>query len=277
MALPGKLKRWNKHLESGFWHYALHVDSRGLWRDSALSKPAARDIIRKYEAPIRCQDILSRLKRYPEKYPQRGSREPWDGVVLAGQMSRDSSIRTVTAKGTRRYWEFVERAVKHYGKRLLIKMHPMSQEQDIWNHTKLARDAGATCEMRDLDCLNGCEFVVVYNSTFAVDALMRGKNVLQYAPGYFSGTEAVTFSDGRFDVEVQDRREAGQKLVDFLMWRYCWYRHMPDSWKEEMKRCYNESRDLFPLPERLSYGGYYRHCCETGDDALFDLAKEEAS
>jgi hypothetical protein len=250
--------------ESGFFHWAQHIDTLGLWIYSSLSAPYGVNQIKTYEAPIRCQDVLKRLNGDPAKYPQKGSAKPWKGVVLPAQIPNDRAIRIVKDIGFD-YWKFIARCCVKYRDRLFIKLHPAMRADVTERHVKLAREHGVPCGHANMNCIKNCEFVVLFNSTFAVDAWLHGIPVIQYAPGYFSGTHAVTYTIGKMVDGPEDCGDMPQKMVDFLVWRYCWHQNVPQWWKEEIAKVFESPTELFPLPERLSYAGFLRWCSEQGD------------
>lgn len=251
--------------ESGFFHWAQHIDSLGLWIYSSLSQPFGVAQIRKYEAPMRCQDVLKFLNGAVEKYPQKGLARPWKGIVLAAQIPTDRAVRVVAEHGFD-YWKFIAKACRKYRDRLFIKLHPCLRGEPADRHRLLAKEVGGVqCGFATMDILRECEYVLVYNSTFAVDAWLHGKPVMQYAPGYFAGCGAVTFTDGRMSDELEDCGEMPQKMLDFLIWRYCWHQDCPDWWKKEIHRVYARAEELFPLPEHLSYAGFLKWSLEEGD------------
>jgi hypothetical protein len=84
---------------------------------------------------------------------------------------------------------------------------------------------------------------------------MRDVNVAQYAPGYFYRTGAVTYTNGRIPEpeEVTDRQERAEQVLNFLIWRYCFYSKCDPQTTIRILDAYARSSELFPLPEELSY------------------------
>lgn len=237
--------------ESGFFHNGMYIDAMGGYQESSLNAPGFYDMYMNYRAPQSARDIVLNKATYHSKYKQSGSTTPWPGVVLALQRPRDASIGCVSDRDA--YIRFVEGACQAYGKDLLLKRHPMgAKEDETWQ--QIAQKYGVEFGRYTHDVIEGCRFVLVYNSTYAVDAMIRGVPVVQFAPGYFYKTRAVDYSAGTYPEEA--RRDCGgspRKLVDFLAWKYCVCTDMsPYMWALWIL-CYAETNEPFPLDERISW------------------------
>jgi hypothetical protein len=256
-----RLRTWgNAVTESGFFYRAGHLDTRGLWATSSLNLPEAQKQIEAYEAPKPAHEIVFNGKCNDSKFEQHGTKAEWHGVVLAAQNPHDRSISTVSPSGTEEeYWQFFAGACGHYGKHLFVKFHPQDSGATVQKARGIMRDWGCSGDYVDHSVIEHCKFVLLFSSTYSIDAMLRGKRVAQYAPGYFYRTGAVTYTDWTYPDDVEDTEWKERKLLDFLVWRYCFCHLMPH---EDLVAAVNAfavaTEDvLFPLPEELSYGAKY--------------------
>lgn len=241
-------------METGFFWDAVHVDTIGLYSHCSLNTPAARQLIMSFKAPKPATEVVLGGKLPPSKFRQAGEKISWDGVVLALQNPTDRSIHR--GSSTNDYYQFVEDACRHYGKHLFLKLHPWNSGETEARFRELALLHGCSIGKVNHSVIESCKFVLVYNSTFVVDCLIRGVTVVQYAPGYFYQCPGVNYSSFQFPDDAVSRREDGYKLCDFLIWRYCFSQGMPTSKLVDVFRAFAKSRDMFPLPEELSYGNH---------------------
>jgi len=239
-------------LETGFFNMASHLDTVGLYRHSSLCTPQALREIEKFESPAKI-DVVS-------KYPQgqdpewRNKEIDWHGVVLACQNPYDRSIRSVASPED--YHKFIENACKFYGKDLFIKLHPWNSGEHGERLRAIATKYGVTAAKINHRIIEKCKFVLVFNSTFIVDCMVRDIPVAEYAPGYFWQNPAVQYTNGTFPTEIKTDVSFGQKTCEFLMWKYCFNHSMPfEDWMK-MFNIFAKSRELFPMPKELSYAGY---------------------
>lgn len=234
--------------ETGFWAGAYHIDTQDLYGRSTLNTPEARQEIESYRAPMSAHDVVFGADMRPTKYRQRPTAPEWRGVVLALQRPKD---RSITATGGD-YVRFVRAACEKWRGELLLKEHPQGGSfAATWR--QFAAEFGCTCVKCHTAVIDQCRFVVVFNSTFAVDALLRGKNVMQYAPGYLMDTGAVTYTGGTLWDSVPDRLVESQRVLDFLVWRYCFWAGMSlRDWARTLV-AHAQSDAMFPLPEDLSW------------------------
>lgn len=238
-------------VETGFFWDGTHLDPNGLYDKSSLNTVNGIQAVNDYVAPVSAYDVIKFSGIPNSKYRQTRQDIIWDGVVLASQNPKD---RSVTSVGTAEdYWRFFESACKFYGKRLFIKLHPHNTGNIKERMRDIATSHGCSIAKCNHKCLLKCEFVLIYNSTFAVDCFVRGVPVVQYAPGYFHKTGAVTFTNGTFVKVNSNTISRAYKLVDFLIWRYCFNLQQPiDRWIE-MLRAVSRSNDQFPLPAEFGY------------------------
>lgn len=237
-------------IESGFWWNAVHID-REIYQGATLNTPEGLAAIAAYKAPKSAHEVVFGGEVPTSKYKQRGAQARWDGVVLALQRPRDRSTRMVGP--VEAYYDFVNGACKKYGKRLYMKEHPSgASDYQCWRD--MANKYGCALGKVDHSVIEHCEFVLLYNSTFAVDCFLRGVPVCQFAPGYFWKTKAVTYTNGEYPEERVDTVASGSQLADFLIWKYCFNKKQPDELWAKTLALFSSSKELFPLTEELAYG-----------------------
>ena len=239
-------------IEIGFWKSAMHADPMGIYSASTFNTPEGMRQVMAYRPEKPAAELL--LGENLTKYRQDSEDVPWEGIVLPLQVPTDRAILSVGT--TDEYWTFVEGACKKYGDNLLLKVHPCSGCVDRARAMGLAEKYGTRYAGTNYSCLRRCKFVLVYNSTFAMDAFVLGAPVCQFAPGYWYQSGAVLYTEGEYPDDC-DRStvEVGTRVADFCVWRYCW------SWEvltaaqwRELLTIFARSAQLFPLPECLSYG-----------------------
>lgn len=243
-------------LETGFFWDASHLDTTGLYQHSSLCTPNAIREIDKFDAPVSAHDIIFGMDQQ-SKYQQGEDKEwnskevEWDGIVLALQNPADRSIRSVASP--QQYYQFVEDACKYYGSDLFIKLHPWNSGE-VGNRLRAIADKyGVVSAKISHRVIRNCKFVLVFNSTFSVDCMLRNVPVAQYAPGYFYQNPAIQFTNHTFPEEVKTDLGFGQKTCDFLAWKYCFDHSMPAERWIEMFEYFAGSREMFPMPEEFSY------------------------
>lgn len=247
-------------IESGFFWNAFHIDTVGLYQHSSLCTPQALREIEKFDAPVSAQeiqDIIYMQTGQVSKYQQGEDKEirneiiEWDGIVLASQNPTDRSIRSVDSPEG--YYRFIEKACEYFRGSLFIKLHPWNSGEARERIEAIASRYGVICAKVNHRIIEKCEFVLVFNSTFAVDCMMRNIPVVQYAPGYFYQNPAIQYTARKFPTSVDCDLKFGKKTCDFLMWKYCFdYSMSGEGWLEMMKRCL-DSDEMFPLPREFSY------------------------
>lgn len=247
-------------MESGFFWEAFHIDTQGLYQHSSLCTPQAIREIEKFNAPVKAKNILEKTYEktgHVSKYSQGQDKEwqneypDWHGVVLACQNPTDRSIRSVASP--EQYYQFIEGACSFYGKDLFIKLHPWNNGEVRERIENTAKKYGSKCAKIDHKIIDKCRFVLVFNSTFSVDCFIREVPVAQFAPGYFWQFPSVKYTKWSYPKEIKTDMLFGQKLCDFLMWRYCFDYTMPvEKWIKMLSACLN-SNELFPIPEEFSY------------------------
>jgi hypothetical protein len=240
-------------METGFYWDGVHLDKHGLYTFSSFNFSDARKIIESYNAPRSAKEMFQAgLLR--SKLGQPKETLNWTGVVLACQRPADRSI----LKGGRTpdYWTFIEEACKYYGKNLFVKIHPVNNAEETAKTKEIASKYGCEADKVDVSVIDNAEFVLLYNSTFVADCLLRGKPVAHYALGYFWNSGAVKYTSYSFPNSCETDIEYGYKLSDFLVWKYCFHRKdSMDTWARIFKE-FSESKEFFPMSEECSYGAF---------------------
>lgn len=232
---------------SGFFRKSWRIDRIGLWEDCSLNLPEGKTVWQAFRAPVPASELL----RGQAKYEQPSGDWRWSGVVLAAQ----SVGAAVTQVGKRTaYWDFIRKACRYFRERLLIKLHPKCGQASAEWHRGVAQQYGSACGYFGSSVLEDCEFVLTYNSNYAVEAWLAGVNVMQYAPGCFSYTGAVTFTDWTITDEIDNRLDTAIQLLDFCVWRYCFSIETSEEVIAKVINRYRKQEGLYPLSEELSYG-----------------------
>lgn len=250
--------------ETGFFWRSMHIDKLGLWHKASFNTEGGMYRVRSYIPPEPGADVLRRATDGAAKYADRAPEiVKWDGVVLACQQPGDRSITYMHHQRQQDdYWDFIEGACLYYGKNLFLKMHPCGQNSSRRRHEEIAKKYGCKIGYVRLAIIEKCKFVLVYCSSMAVDCWLRDVRVAQYAPGYFANTGAVTFTNGLLPDDVEDTSIEEQKMLNFLVWKYCFARDMRPKDMIDMFCVFanSEEDDLFPMREEHSYGANYELC-----------------
>ena len=242
----------NAVVETGFFWQAMHLDTRGSYHRSSLNSPEGVEEIKAFRAPIPAPELLLSGPYPKSKYGQDAVVCAWKGVVLPLQVPTDRN--TVAGGGMAQYHKFIRRACRKYGADLLLKIHPLLNHSSMTKERQWAKENGCTITRTNFSCLTSCQFVLLWNSTFAVDCFLRGVPVAQVAPSYWHQTGAVNFTDGELPDKV-DRSTVGMgfQLADFLCWRYCFTWRMAHEKWIAMLRHYAQSQELFPMRDEWCY------------------------
>jgi hypothetical protein len=238
-------------METGFFRDALHFDAHGLYEGASFNFPVARREIEHFAAPRSWRTLALQ-----PKFAQPSARSSWPGVVVILQHPADRSIKRAGAMED--YHAFVAQACAYYGPRAFLKKHPVTlgNRAEMEFLERVARQHGCELGHVDTSVIDDCEFVLVYNSTFAVDAMMRGKHVMQYAPGYFWQTGCVQYAARDVRAKIATCEGNPDRFLDFLVWRYCVHQKMPLERFAELLGILAGSNVLFPVPPEFSYGAY---------------------
>lgn len=242
-------------IETGFFWQAAHLDTIGLYHHSSLCTPHALKEIDKIDVPMHAEEIVLQQK---QKSKFRQGEDPdidknihWTKIVLALQNPYDRSIKSIASPED--YFRFVDDACKFYGDNLFIKLHPWNSGDVGHKLRKIAYDNGVQAGKISHRIIKDCEFVLVFNSTFAVDCMIRGVPVVQYAPGYFYQNPAVQYANWTFPTKIKTNIDFGRKTCDFLIWKYCFDHSMPAEKWIQMFEQIAKSKEMFPMPKEFSY------------------------
>jgi len=243
-------------IETGFFWDAIHIDAVGLYESASFNFPEARNEIEKFsaQATYRHLEAMGLMK---SKFRQPPTEAEWDGVVIIAQHPGDRSIWKAGSTGD--YHLFVEEACRYYGNRAFVKLHPvvMGNKEEIALIESIAKKHGSSVGNVALSVLDKAESVLVYNSTFVVDALVARKNIVQYAPGYFWQSGVVQYSGRKIKPFHGTANELfNEKFLDFLIWKYCFHKLTPMHDIARIVKGFASSRDMFPLPTELSYASH---------------------
>jgi hypothetical protein len=240
-------------IESGFFRESMHIDRYGLYPFASFNLETAKDFILNYNAPTTAKELYEK-GLLESKFKQPPIKQQWDGVILMCQHPTDRSI--LKAGTTKQYYDFIEEACKYYGKKLLLKVHPVNSDEVVDTVKSIALKYDCLVEKIGIDIIKTCEYVVLYNSTVVVDCLLREVPVLQYAPGYFWKTGTVDFSDRTFRTPKKTDKDYNYKFCDFLAWKYCFHIRSSFHIWNEIFDCYASTNEMFPLLEKYSYAQY---------------------
>ncbi|MCA8991917.1 MAG: hypothetical protein KDA88_08055 [Planctomycetaceae bacterium] len=245
--------------ETGFFWDAMHIDTQGLYQFSSLNSAEGVRAIQEFSAPEPASSLIARAPLPKSKYRQPDDEVDWNGVVFACQNPADRSVHSVAS--TEDWWRFLKKCCAYYGDKLFVKLHPWNRNEIEARIREVAKPHGCQIGRAGHTILNNCEHAVMFNSTYSVDCMVRGVPVKQGAPGYFSGTGAVTLCHGDPARPIGDTVTPGHKLVDFLAWRYCFSMDCSlDDWRRRL-RIFANASTLFPLPLEESYGAYLQSKC----------------
>lgn len=250
--------------ETGFFWDAMHIDTLGLYQFSSLNSAEGRRTIEAFSAPIPAWTLVEQAPLPSSKYRQPATDQEWTGVVFACQNPIDRSVHTVAS--TEDWWWFYEESCRYYGSALYVKLHPWNSNAVEQRIREIAHRWGCTVGRAGHRVIESCEHVVLFTSSFSVDCMLRGVRVKQGAPGYFWQTGAVTYCAGDPRAPIRETVADARQLVDFLMWKYCFSMDCSLDWWKQLLRQFAGSRELFPLPEGLSYGAFLEARCKSPSD-----------
>jgi hypothetical protein len=243
-------------IETGFFWDGIHIDSVGLYEKSSFNFPLARNYIASFDAKIPFSQLQS-MGLTKTKFGQSQKKIEWDGVVIAAQHPGDRSIWKAGSTGD--YHKFLDESCSYYKSKAFIKLHPviMGNASELEIVQNIAQKHGSQCDHVDFSVMEKAEMVLVYNSTFVVDAIAAGKHVMQYAPGYFwqSGVVQYTGRSITNKVELCDQTYIS-KFLDFLVWKYCFHKLTPMDKIAHIVKAFASSKELFPLPQELSFASF---------------------
>lgn len=238
-------------IESGFFNHGLHLDRVGLYERASFNFLHGKHEIARMTFPVPWGDLADKIK---SKFGQPTEDVSWDGVVVIAQHPTDRSI--LKAGSTMSYHEFLDKVCRHYGSKAFIKLHPVTlgNAGELDAVRLIAAKHGSEVGHVGASILNSAEAVWLYNSTYAVDAMMQHKQIYQYAPGYFWQSGMVQFTNGTIPKRiVHTDRMTTEHFLSFLAWRYCFHAKMNMQRIAEMLNHAESSNEYYPVAEQYSY------------------------
>jgi hypothetical protein len=239
-------------MESGFFRDAAYIDTVGLYMHSSFNTPEGWQEVEDYRGRFD-------MSMPDTKYDQGSHRFKWSGVVLALQNPRDRSVASVGSE--EEYYRFVKGACRFYEDWLFLKAHPLTTPEAMARFQEIATKYGVGISHSDHTVIEDCEFVLTWNSSFAVDCFLRGVPVVQFAPGCFYQTPAVVFTRYTYPNALPEDKTSeavlnGHKLARFLLYRYCFSMAMPAEKWNKMADHFAMSKQLFPMTDEFCYANY---------------------
>lgn len=242
-------------IESGFFNNAQFIDSLGGSQFCSLNTDFGNKAVKSFSLNNRkpAKEIIFNLppNQRSKFNPVNGEVKAIDSeVVLALQNPSDRSIMSVTNKKT--YFDFVENCCKFYGKSLFVKMHPWNNGEVFDKFKTIAEKYGCSYGKANMDVIKSVNFVIAYNSTIAIDCLIRDVPYVQFGTGTFFNAPGIIFSNHTFPTKITPV-DCGHQLCDFLIHKYC-YNKMMDKLKfADMVKYYATSNEMFPMKDEFSY------------------------
>jgi capsule polysaccharide export protein KpsC/LpsZ len=245
-------------METGFFNEAAYIDTIGNYQTSSLNTLEAYKEIDNFDLNSKktAKEIIfnlapnQRSKYNAEHSEPKNKNLQWKNVVLALQNPSDRSIYSVTTQ--KAYFEFVENCCKYYGSKLFVKMHPWNSGEIYDQFALIAKKYNCEYGKAPISIIENCEFVISFNSTFAIDCLLREVPYVQYGLGTFYNTYGINYSKQTFPSTVTNIKNAS-KLCDFLIYKYCFNKQMSKDKYAKMIHHFSKSNEMFPMNDDLCY------------------------
>lgn len=244
-------------METGFFNEGAFIDTVSNYQFSSLNTKMAYDLIDNFDLKGRptAKDIISNFSphqqsKYNATFSEKNKPTEWEGVVLALQNPKDRAVLSATT--TARYYEFVEECCKYYGDKLFVKMHPWNSNEVYDSLADIAKKYNCQYGKVPISIIDKCEFVIAYNSTFAIDCLLRDVPYVQYGMGTFYNAYGIIYSEQTLPNSIT-KKEDGQKLCNFLIHKYCYRKDMRPEKFVRMVEHFSKSHKMFPMTDEFSY------------------------
>lgn len=243
-------------METGFFHNASFIDTVGNYQSLSLNTSMGFHAVAEFELDGRKsakEIVLNAPKHQQSKYNSEYNEvdiDSWKGPVLILQNPTDRSIMSVTSKD--RYLKFVKDACDYYGKSLFVKFHPWNSGENYRLMENIVKPFGCQYGKAKMSIINNAEFCLAYNSTFAVDAVLRDVPYVQYGMGTFYNAYGIIYTEGKFPYSVRPCLDA-YRLADFLIHKFCFNKGMDKHKFAKMVKHYADSNEMFPMTDEFSY------------------------
>lgn len=242
-------------IESGFFNEGYFIDTVGGSQFCSLNTSDGYNRVKNFKLLNRksAHEIIFSLPpiRRSKFNAEHGNIKDTNcEVILALQNPSDRSIMSVTNK--KMYYQFVEDCCKFYGKNLFVKMHPWNNGEILERFVAISEKYGCSYGKAPIDIIKKCNFVISYNSTMAIDCLLRSVPYVQYGMGTFFNAYGIIFSNHSFPTSASLVSDHHQ-LCDFLIHSYCYYKGMSKEKFADMINHFISSNDMFPMIDEFSY------------------------
>jgi hypothetical protein len=247
-------------METGYFNDAAFIDTVGSYQGCSLNTKFGYDAVANFDLAGRksAKEIIFNLKAHQQsKYnANHGGALSFDQeIILACQNPTDRSIGYPNSQ--KKYWEFIEECCKFYGNKLFLKLHPWNTNEKATPFLDLASKYKCGAAKFAMSSICNKKFVISFNSTMAIDCVLRDVPYVQYAMGTFWNAFGVHYSNYQLPTEVEPIAGA-DKLADFLIHKYCYYKNMSDKNKFlNMLKHYAASDDIFPMTDEFSYANNF--------------------
>lgn len=243
-------------METGFFHNASFIDTVGNYQSLSLNTSMGFHAVAEFELGDRlsAKEIVfnapvHKQSKYNAEYNETDIDE-WTGPVLILQNPTDRSIMSVTSK--EKYLQFIKDACRFYGKHLFVKFHPWNSGENFKLMEDIVKPFGCKYGKAKMSIINNAEFCIAYNSTFAVDAVLRDVPYVQYGMGTFFNSYGIIYTEGEFPSSVQPVLDA-YRLADFLIHKFCFNKSMDKYKFAKMLQHYAYDNSMFPMTDEFSY------------------------
>lgn len=242
-------------METGYFWNGGFIDTIGSYHCCSLNTKMAYDKIANFDLNGRRsakEIVFSQPSNRQSKFNAvHGSNQPFSqNIVLACQNHKDRSIGL--PHSSKVYWDFIDKCCKYYGKNLFIKLHPWNTNENADPYFEFAKKYNCEIAKFNMDLIKGKEFVITFNSTIAIDCILRDVPIVQYAIGTFWNCFGINFSNYSFPNSVESIDNA-EKLADFLIHKYCYYKNTSADNFASMVKHYASSKEIFPMNDEFSY------------------------
>ena len=243
-------------METGFFHNASFIDTVGNYQSLSLNTSMGFKSVEDFELDGKksAKEIIFGMKANQQSKFNPAFNEvnvdEWKGPILILQNPTDRAILSVTNK--KRYLQFVHDACKFYGKDLFVKFHPWNSNEKYEELENIVKPFGCKYGKAKMSIIEKSEFCLAYNSTFAIDAMLRDIPYVQYGMGTFFNAYGVIYTEEQFPTNITPITDA-HKLPNFLIHKFCFNKNMDKYLFAKMIKHYANSKKMFPMIDEFSY------------------------